>query len=1582
MTTEQQFFQNIVHSNAITYQALEEIVGDMNKNIGLSANFFELASEVVGSTITENYDLASLFGNYQDQISSNNTDFLKQSLQNVNSGIANTIAYPDYDVCTHISTTLSNYNIGMSSTFLSGQLFTVSSLGIGNNSVVSVPLSVLGITGNQFNSHIIDVPTDMAVFGFDGFNTYGDFNGVNLVNFDYSWSYAGQVTNLIIKFNYSVSYFIGYTFGIYWGSNDSNFISTNYNISGNTKYVGTQGFVNNVGALTTSVFSKGVTFTSGRKNFWSNTIPYSLGYTSNAFVDGSPYLWAPDRINATIFDGTPSQQDQPLRYPILNSVSLDTYISGNTTYKYLYGQLVTSGTGQNQGLNATLNANTLFESPSPQLVNLSLIERFYQNNVPQNLIILQSNPKKSYLNGNPIVYSVVYNNQIVPSAFTKVIQDPYIWRYFAENLVPAKVYFLALNDVVNVYLNTLDNFVADFFFGVTFNNVKDYFIGDNLVISRNTLKDFTQPYGSTNTPPLNFSEFEEKSIFQATNIVSSKEYLIFNQGVLNLTNEYKVPVNTGFEIYKPISLVCNGIDPYDQGTGLAFDYTLNLTFQYENQNYLNKILYLMASKYVLSKSDYQTRIDLNQDTYGYYYLVDQNTTDYNEYSVSSIDEFRLFGYSGIIPDLKDGVVRPILNRAFSPVDTKKYTYEEFVALLRSRGITNQDDINDAVQEYLDAGNSFYTVNLDVHPSEYVYLQDISVCAANYILNEAKYWNVDFSNPYNRPPTALGEESGFTQLTAQINSGIVTSITSLPPYTIQNVQVGNNCFVKSVYVNSLGSMQSPGTYTSWVLPPINSRTNEQPVQIKYEILSSGIINPATIEILNSGSNFYFNFDAFLTDVPFTTTGMGETNANVTFIMNNVSTFKAVTDASYNLVSFTQSSPPAEGYNAGFKFNNKAFVGLGYSSTADVDILINNYPTVDSFFIAGDNLQPGDLENLNNFQNPDTALSALNFTAGSQNYVMYEDEIFNKLYVPSTYGNQNLSYVTIKCKLIELNNSNPSGYITAHIYADDGTQKTEVASSDRVFTTELNRFSYADINIPLSFTFTNNVQTLDTANYWVSIKQNLTGCFLSLQGAFSGITTSNYTISSSQIYNDNNNIIVFGGISTSGYDLDLSKTTIGISSVFGSNVLASETNSVIVNLRRNPNFTNSDNEIFMNISTSYNSQTNLIVSNPIQASSLSTTFLGVAFTFASNLQASTFINAAYLTFSRKLSSDQVYLSRSLSQYDGVQIGMATSSQIGFGNTIINFNFLFNKIFNQVSNEIYGAFNYTDPSQFGLAKPNRLREAPPFREIDGYWTYKSEAINKPLSIYPRATLSNSSYVGSSTPQYNYIGYTHDIFVNIGYNSNGVMIEEGPISLFANAKWKTTWMNRAESNFKNFNIFNIAQQTYSNSIYYRIGLANTFIGTGTNPKNAIFEGTFQPTGNLSLAVPVSVGFGTSSGVQVYVNNNTQPIIDTFSVLSSDYTVATGLLTTAQRNDPVYFKILFFTLSTAIIDVNWNVGFGKTLIGIGTGTQVVSPTPYSLNSGAPIDNISFLNVSKTLEDATSVNFGYPPGDSFVIRTS
>ena len=74
--------------------------------------------------------------------------------------------------------------------------------------------------------------------------------------------------------------------------------------------------------------------------------------------------------------------------------------------------------------------------------------------------------------------------------------------------------------------------------------------------------------------------------------------------------------------------------------------------------------------------------------------------------------------------------------------------------------------------------------------------------------------------------------------------------------------------------------------------------------------------------------------------------------------------------------------------------------------------------------------------------------------------------------------------------------------------------------------------------------------------------------------------------------------------------------------------------------------------------------------------------------------------------------------------------------------------------------------------------------------------------------------------------------------------------------------------------------------------------------------------------------------------------------------------------------------MSTAAIQVYWNVGSGNTLINAATSLNSLNATPISLNSGLPIDGIVFFNVSKTQSDANSVNSGFPPGDSFVIRSS
>ena len=929
------------------------------------------------------------------------------------------------------------------------------------------------------------------------------------------------------------------------------------------------------------------------------------------------------------------------------------------------------------------------------------------------------------------------------------------------------------------------------------------------------------------------------------------------------------------------------------------------------------------------------------------------------------------------------MVRPILTRAFSPVDTSKYTYEQYVALLVSQGITDPDDIADAVQEYLDQGNTFYTIDLNTQSSAFASLEKISLCMTNYIYNSEKYWN-DVLYSYNVPPTQgiVGEATGFTDLTAQILSGIVSSPTTLPPYTINNVPVGFNCEVSSIQVLGFGSFLAPGTYKSWLMPQANLVTNEQPAQIEYTILSQGIIDPSSIEILNVGANFSFNFNNFLTDVGFTTNGIGTTHANVKVIMNNVAEFSATVDSGYNLTNFVQTKAPSLGYNAGFKFNKKAFVGLGYTSNVDVNILINNYPTVDSFIISNTNLQPGALESFSNFQNTQTNLSALNYSSGNQFLTLYDDEIYNQISVPANYGNLGISYLTVNCKLIELNNANPSGFISAHIYAVSGDTRTEVASSDHILVSEINRYSYQSLDIPLSFNFTNTSLIDINAEYWVSLKQNLDNCFLSVQGTFVGISTSYFGISTDYIFNDTKQIMIPGSISTTGYDLDLSKATIGLSSVFGSNVLTADTKQTLLNLRRNSEYTSATNQIYVGVTTTYNGFSDTVYSDVVLTSSLSTIFTGVAFTFSNSLLSGTEINSYNILTTRRILQDQIYTCRSLNEYDGAQLGIGTSSLIGIGNTTANFNFVFNKLFSQVNNDIYAAFNYTDSSQFGLAKPNRLREMSPITQVDGYWSFKSDAINSPISIYPRAALSNSSVIGTTLPEYQYLNYTHDIYVNLGFNSSGVYYQPDPINLSAGAKWKTTWMNRTESNYKNFSIFDVAQLTYERTVDYIVGSAKTIIGVNTGPKCAIFEGTFTPLGNQVLEVPVIVGIGTSSGVQVYVNSGSVPIIDTFNVVSSGYSTSVGLLTTSVRENPVNFKILYYTFSTAAISVYWNVGFGRTLIGVGTGTAVYTPSPVSINSGYPVDNIVFLNVSKTYEDAISVNNGFPPGDSFVIRSS
>ena len=1598
MTTQQNFFHDIVHFNAIGYSAIEQIVGDLNKNVGLVANVQQLSEQIVGNTITENYDLGSIWGYKSNQVVSDNTEVLQQSLQNTVLGFANTYANPAFRVSTHISTSLFAYNASLSSSFLSGQIYSFPSVGIATSSVISIPYN-FNLDGSFFRSYLNDMPTDFAVFGLNKFN--GAYTGSNLINFDYAWSSATANSNLLVSLNFSTSQYSNYYIVFYWGNNSSNFISTNYSISTGITYVGTAGFINKIGINTINTNPISLSNFSGRQNFWSNTVPTGIAFSSKAFIDTNPYLWAPQRINATLLDGIETTYTQPLRYLVVNKTNLSSVLNTSTgKYASMYSNFTTSGFGDPSTANANTNIYLSYSSNSYQNYNLISLQDYYQNQAPFSNLVFIKNPKKNnlgYSNG----YSLLNYVQQIPSAFTKPIQDVNLFSNFYSSMTYAKGRAVGVLELQKNYLSTLDNFIADFFFDANFSSVESYFVAPQLAITQSVLKSFTQPYGYNRTDPLNLTKYEEYSLYHGTNIVSSKEFLKFTEGLLTFNNDYNLPLDYSFEIFKPISYVCNGIDPYNQGTGLAYDYTLNLTFGYNNQNTLSKTLYLMASKYLLSESDYNNRINSNQSVVGYYYLADPNSKDYNSYSVGSIDEFRLYGYSGYIPDLKDGTIRPILTRVFSPVDSTKYTYEQYVQLLMSQGITNPNDINDAVQKYLDEGNTFYTINLNSFSNQWASLQNISLCMTNYVLGIPKYWNDEFYNNLSGGYQIADSNTntGFTQLISQINSGSITTGTLTPGFFITNIAVGYNCVISSVSLNDFGSGLQPGTYQSFVLPPANAISNEQAGQITYNILNQGYIDPNSIVINNPGGSFYFDFDLVLTQPGFTT-NIGTSYPSVRINMDNLARFNANLDSGFNLISFTQTTPPNIGYEQGFVLNTKTFVGLGYTSNANVYILINNYPTVDSFLISNTGQTVGTLESFTNFQNTSgNNLNNINYTSGSATYALTETEIFNTLVIPQSANNSiSISYISLNSKLILINNYNPAGNIKVNIYAispftngNSGYTLNLLASSNPVNVTEFSNSNYTTVNVPISYTFTGNQQFVfdnSTLNsiYYVSIQNNLQNCFLSLVGSYQGINTSNYSISSSNIYNDINTYNIAGGFSTNGTDLDLGKFPLTISGIIGTNIVQNTTNNLNVYLRRDPNYSGigTVQQVTLAISTSYQSTNDIIYSNPVSVISIGTMFAPINFVFGNigtNIQASTVLGNANLIFSLPLGSNKMYLSRTLNSYDVSQVGFATSSLISVSNNYYNFNFVFNKIFTYVPKNIYAAFNFTNASQFGLAKPNTLRQSNPQNVVDGYWAFSPTNISSSLAVYPRAFYSNSSIIGTSSPVYKYVGYTHDIYLNIGYNSGGTFNIEH-VYLPASPQWKTTWMSRDSGTYKNFNIYNVIQQSYNDSINYYLGSANTNIANNTDYKVAIFQGIFEPQGNLSMSVPITVGYGTNSGVQVYINNSPQPIIDTFSTVLGYSTYVTASLSTAVRQNSVNFKILYFTFSTAYLQVYWNVVGINTLINSYSSTNSTQNTPYQLNSGNTIDNISFMNISKTLSESDSINYGFPPGDSFVIRSS
>lgn len=269
---------------------------------------------------------------------------------------------------------------------------------------------------------------------------------------------------------------------------------------------------------------------------------------------------------------------------------------------------------------------------------------------------------------------------------------------------------------------------------------------------------------STEKPEaLQFSAEARGMIEDLSGLPPSTEILRFDSDKLYLTdNRFNTP--TQFEIFHEPSSSCSVVDTSSAGVRIGVDYKLRLVLEDFDENVFQKDWDIMASKYFITNQEYDNRLAYGLTTIGYYKKgTDEERKSRAKGTLETIESWRLHGYAGIVPDLTTGDYRTLYTKVVAPEDDTKTTEEQFRKNLENQGYT-PEQIDEAIQEYLDAGNEFYTVDLRQYPNKFVALRSAALSVADYSFATIPYWK-------NNTNTYFGEQ----QIHGEVETPILANL---------------------------------------------------------------------------------------------------------------------------------------------------------------------------------------------------------------------------------------------------------------------------------------------------------------------------------------------------------------------------------------------------------------------------------------------------------------------------------------------------------------------------------------------------------------------------------------------------------------------------------------------------------------------------------------------------------------------------------------------------------------------------------------------------------------------------------------
>lgn len=209
-------------------------------------------------------------------------------------------------------------------------------------------------------------------------------------------------------------------------------------------------------------------------------------------------------------------------------------------------------------------------------------------------------------------------------------------------------------------------------------------------------------------PTINIAGFSSTSLYINNKILSS---------------------DTNFEVYLE-KYDDNSFDAMnDSGNSLEKDYSFRIQFSNTKSEMTIKDLYVNASKYYLTDNDYQYRVDNNLSVVGYYKSNTLNT----------INDFRLYSYAGVIPDLKMQNYRAIDTKQNAPYDTERITESDYeLSLLSQNPSLNKNDLIVAKTGF-GITDSFYVVDTQQPSAQFNTIRNLGITISDYVLNSDSHW---------------------------------------------------------------------------------------------------------------------------------------------------------------------------------------------------------------------------------------------------------------------------------------------------------------------------------------------------------------------------------------------------------------------------------------------------------------------------------------------------------------------------------------------------------------------------------------------------------------------------------------------------------------------------------------------------------------------------------------------------------------------------------------------------------------------------------------------------------------------------